>query len=98
MEIFEKSGGDMNGTINVGIVTGKLDNQNAVERCQGYEEQLKNYANATIVDEQVGAGTGDDAMAIAENWITSRPRYRHHPLQQRRHGYRHLSCLRQRER
>ena len=71
MEIFEKSGGDMNGTINVGIVTGKLDNQNAVERCQGYEEQLKNYANATIVDEQVGSWNRDDAMAIAENWITS---------------------------
>ena len=64
MEIFEKSGGDMNGTINVGIVTGKLDNQNAVERCQGYEEQLKNYANATIVDEQVGSWNRDDAMAI----------------------------------
>lgn len=56
---------------NVGIVTGKLDNQNAVERCQGYEEQLKNYANATIVDEQVGSWNRDDAMAIAENWITS---------------------------
>ena len=64
MEIFEKNGGDMNGTINVGIVTGKLDNQNAVERCQGYEEQLKNYANATIVDEQVGSWNRDDAMAI----------------------------------
>ena len=42
MEIFEKNGGDMNGTI-----------------------------NATIVDEQVGSWNRDDAMAIAENWITS---------------------------
>lgn len=71
MKLFEQNGGDMNSTINVGIVTGKLDNQNAVERCQGYEEELKNFENATVVDQQVGSWNRDDAMAIAENWITS---------------------------
>ncbi len=41
------------------------------ERCCGLRGQLKNYANTTIVDEQVGSWNRDDAMAIAENWITS---------------------------
>ena len=61
----------MNGTINVRHRHRQAGQQNAVERCQGYEEQLKNYANATIVDEQVGSWNRDSAMAIAENWITS---------------------------
>lgn len=71
MELFEKNGGSLADGVNVAIVTGKLDNQNAVDRCKGYEEELKKFETATIVDQQVGSWNRDEAMAIAENWITS---------------------------
>lgn len=71
MELFEKKGGSLADGVNVAIVTGKLDNQNAVERCQGYDQELKNFENVTIVDQQVGSWNRNDAMAIAENWITA---------------------------
>lgn len=68
MEVFKAKGGDTSKPVNVAIVTGKLDNQNAVERCQGYDEALANY-NVNLVDQQVGSWNRDAAMAIAENWI-----------------------------
>lgn len=71
MELFEKNGGNPDDGVNVAIVTGKLDNQNAVERCQGYDEQLATYKNVNIVDKQVGSWNRDEAMAITENWITA---------------------------
>jgi inositol transport system substrate-binding protein len=58
--------------INAFILQGKLDNEAAIKRTEGFVTTVgEKFPNITIVDTQVGNWQRDQGVSITENWLTA---------------------------
>lgn len=68
---MERALSDIGGTGNIAILLGPRGSEGQLGRSEGYSKALAEYPDVTVVFEEEAAWTTEDALKLAENWLST---------------------------